>query len=141
MKKLYLIGSLRNEEIPSIANRLRKLGFDVFDDWYSPGPHADEEWKNYEMRRGRTYLQSLKGFHAQHVFDFDKRHLDSSDFCVLILPAGKSGHLELGYMKGLGRKCYILLEKDADRWDIMYKFVDGVYDNIEDLEKTLLELI
>jgi len=137
MKKLYLIGSLRNKEIPTIANSLRKIGFDVFDDWFSPGPRADEEWKKYEKRRGRSYKEAMQGYHAKHVFEFDKHHLDTSDFCVLVLPAGRSGHLELGYLKGLGRKCYILLEKNSDRWDIMYQFADGIYDTIEELENDL----
>jgi len=136
-KKLYLIGSLRNDNIPAIANRFRELGFDVFDDWYSPGAHADEEWKRYEKKRGRIYIEAIKGYHAKHIFNFDYQHLNESDICVLILPAGKSGHLEFGYMRGLKRKCYILLEPDSDRWDIMYVFADGIFTTIDELEEEL----
>lgn len=32
--KIYVIGSLRNPEIPKFANELRSLDFEVFDDWY-----------------------------------------------------------------------------------------------------------
>ena len=35
MKSIYIIGSLRNPEIPLLGNDLRKLGLDVFDDWFS----------------------------------------------------------------------------------------------------------
>ena len=31
-KSLYVIGSLKNENIPIIGNELREMGFDVFDD-------------------------------------------------------------------------------------------------------------
>ena len=35
--KVYLIGSLRNPEVPQIANKIRELGFEVFDDWHPNG--------------------------------------------------------------------------------------------------------
>ena len=44
-KSLYVIGSLKNENIPIIGNELREMGFDVFDDWWSPGPEADDFWR------------------------------------------------------------------------------------------------
>ncbi|KKM28025.1 hypothetical protein LCGC14_1568790, partial [marine sediment metagenome] len=45
---LYLIGSLRNPDIPLLGNDFRQMGFDVFDDWISPGKDADREWQKYE---------------------------------------------------------------------------------------------
>jgi cell division septation protein DedD len=45
-KVIYLIGSLKNrKKIIDLANRLRKLGFEVFDDWIAPGPDADDYWE------------------------------------------------------------------------------------------------
>src|SRR3990167_3689056 len=123
--RIYLIGSLRNPDIPAIGNALRKEGYDVFDDWHAAGPHADDEWKRYEQQRGRDYLQALSGYAARHVFDFDYRHIIMSDVGVLVMPAGKSGHLELGFMLGQGKPGYILLQ-DADRWDCMYQFATGI---------------
>jgi hypothetical protein len=38
------------------------------------------------------------------------------------MPAGKSGHLELGYMLGQGKRGYVLFDKEPERWDIMYQF-------------------
>lgn len=38
------------------------------------------------------------------------------------MPAGKSGHLELGYMIGNGKPCIIYFEKEPDRWDVMTQF-------------------
>lgn len=45
--KLYLIGSLRNPFVPSLAKELRyKIPeFEVFDDWFAAGPLADDAWK------------------------------------------------------------------------------------------------
>jgi len=121
-KQIYIIGSLRNEYIPHIAKELRKLGFKVFDDWFSPGPEADEFWRKYEKVRGSTYKEALRNAAGKHVFEFDKEHIDESQIGVLIMPAGKSGHLELGYMIGQGKPCFIFFEEEPERWDVMHQF-------------------
>jgi hypothetical protein len=129
---LYLIGSLRNEEIPTIAQSIRSTGLDVFDDWYAAGPEADDYWKRYETGRGRTYKSALGGYAARHVFEFDRHHLDRCDSALLVLPAGKSGHLELGYVAGSGRPTYVLLDR-PDRWDVMYQFATEVFETQEEM--------
>jgi len=135
--KVYVIGSLRNPKIPEIANKIREAGFEVFDDWYAAGPEADDKWKEYEQGRGRDYQSALSGHPATHVFEFDKKHLDDSDAVVLVLPAGKSGHMELGYCLGKGLPGYILLEEGNDRWDVMYKFATKVVTSTDDLIQSL----
>jgi len=126
--KIYLIGSLKNEKIPDIAGILREKGFEVFDEWYSPGPDADDYWKEYEKGRGWSYTQALNhSLAAKNIFDFDKKHIDSSDVGILVLPCGKSGHLELGYMIGQGKLGYILLDetpKLPEKW----QWVAGLYE-------------
>ena len=139
-KKIYLIGSLRNPEIPRIGNYLRETGFDVFDDWFAGGKIADDEWQAYEQLRGRPYDAALQGYAAQHVFHFDLEHIERSDIGVLVLPAGKSGHLELGYMLGQGKDGYVLFDKEPERWDVMYNFAHGVFFDMKDLGRRLSEL-
>lgn len=129
---VYLIGSLRNPEIPHIGNALRSIGFDVFDDWFAGGKIADDEWQNYETIRGQSYKSALRGFAARHVFDFDLYHLRRSDAVLLVLPAGKSGHLELGWAIGSGKRGFVLFDKEPERWDIMYQFADDVFFNLEE---------
>lgn len=135
--KIYLIGSLRNELIPALADTIRtKTGAEVFDDWMAAGPEADDYWKKYEVSRGHSYSEALKGHAAQHVFQFDRHHLDSADCAVLVLPAGRSGHLELGYMAGKGKSTFILLDQDymeEGRFDVMYNFADAVFEREEEL--------
>lgn len=135
MSKIYTIGSLRNKEVPVIANKLRSVGHEVFDDWYSAGPEADDYWQAYETAKGHNYKQALDGYAAKNVYNFDKHHLDRNDVVVLILPAGKSGHLEFGYSIGKGKKGYILFDADVEdcRWDVMYQFADGVFFSVDEL--------
>jgi hypothetical protein len=134
--KLYLIGSLRNPLIPKIGNELRDAGHEVFDDWYAAGPEADDYWKEYEQARGRTFEEALKGEAARHVFSFDLDHLNDAEAVVLALPAGKSGHLELGFAIGKGKPGFILLPPDSDRWDVMYQF-GTVVSSVDALKEAL----
>lgn len=134
---VYLIGSLRNPKIPELATELREAGFEVFDDWFSAGPEADDYWRDYEKGRGHTLPQALEGHAANHVFEFDLHHLERADVVVLALPAGKSGHLELGYAIGKGKVAFILLDSEPDRYDVMYRFANKVVATVDELVKEI----
>jgi hypothetical protein len=133
IKSLYIIGSLRNREIPKIAIMLRAIGIDAFDDWYSAGPEADDCWKAHQELSGRDLRQALKGYAAQNVLRFDKAHLDRTDGALLVMPAGKSGHLEAGYVRGLGKPFFILFDKEPERWDVMLAFATEVFFSLPEM--------
>lgn len=140
IKSIYLIGSLRNPEVPSFANELERQGFEVFDSWFSPGPEADDFWRKYEQERGRTYAEALQGYAARHIFEFDKFHLDRCDAVVMLMPAGKSGHLELGYGLGRGKPGFMLFNEVPERWDVMLQFCTGVFFEKQKLFDALREV-
>ena len=130
MTKLYIGGSLRNPAVLTIAQAVKESGIEVFADWACAGPHADDAWRDYEKAMGYTYIEALCRPAARNVFDFDKRHLDASDAFLLVLPSGRSAHMELGYMVGKGKRTCVLID-DPDRWDVMYQFADLVTDSPE----------
>ena len=126
--KVYLIGSLRNPEVPLLGNKIRALGFEVFDEWHGAGERADDSWQLYEETRGRSYRDALyESKAAQNTFDFDLRNMNDSDIGVLLLPAGKSAHIELGYLVGRSRKTFALFNEVPARWDLMMKFCDDIF--------------
>lgn len=134
MTEVYVIGSLKQpERVREVAAALRAGGYGAFDDWQSAGPDADDRWQEYERQRGRSFTEALGGYHAQQVFAHDKFHLDRCDAAVLVLPAGKSGHLELGYMIGCGKPTFILMDGEPERYDVMYNFATAVVMSIDDL--------
>lgn len=137
MTKVYVIGSLRNQKIPQVGNILRAEGFDAFDDWFGGGYEADDKWRDYEEARGRGYDEALYGEAARNVFDFDKRHLDECDVGVLVMPSGKSAHLEVGYLAGQGKRTYVLFDGIPERWDVMYLFCTRVVFSITELLELL----
>lgn len=139
VKSIYIIGSLRNENIPLVGNLLREEGWDAFDDWYGAGHEADDKWRDYENLRGRHHTEALYGYAARHTFAFDKYHLDRCDLAVLVMPAGKSGHLELGYFCGSGKPGFIFFDAVPERYDVMHQFATKVFTSAEDMIKGLEE--
>ena len=130
---IYLVGSLRNPKLPELGQTLRKEGFEVWDDWFAGGEKADDSWQSYEIQRGRTFSEAIYTAYAQHIYDFDKKYIDLATTGILLMPAGKSGHLEIGYMAGQGKETFILFDKEPERYDVMYQFCTGVYFNLEGL--------
>lgn len=134
---IYVIGSLRNREITKVSAQLRNVGHVVWDAWVAAGPEADDYWRDYEQEQGHDMAEALKGLAAQNVFYFDKGLIDLADIGVLIMPCGKSGHLELGYMAAQGKRTYVLLDAPPERFDVMAQFATGVYERVEDLIEVL----
>ena len=134
---VYLIGSLRNREVQGVAASLRKVGYTVWDDWQAVGPDADDWWRDYEQAKGHNFSKALEGISAQNTYHFDKAYIDLADMGILVMPAGRSGHLELGYMQGQGKPTYILLDKEPERYDVMAQFATGVCSTTEELLENL----
>jgi hypothetical protein len=135
--QIYLIGSLRNPAITTLGNALRAEGFSIFDDWMAAGPEADDYWRDYEKGKGHSYKEALAGAAAKNVFQFDKTHLDESEAAVLVMPAGKSAHLELGYMAGSGKNTFYYMEDEPERFDVMLQFCTRVCFGYDDLMEAL----
>lgn len=133
-RSIYIIGSMRNPRVPEVAQALRAIGWDAFDEWYSSGPESDEKWQEYEKARGRSYREAAAGYHARNAFLLDKFHLDRCDVALLVMPAGKSAHNEIGYAEGRGKPAYILLDGEPDRYDIMPpNFATAVFVSLEEM--------
>lgn len=58
----------------------------------------------------------------------------SSNF-LLVLPAGKSGHIEAGVAYGLGKKCYAIGEYDAT--DSLYNIFEEIFKDKDEMEEYL----
>lgn len=138
--KLYLIGSLRNPAVPLLGNDLRSLGYEVIDTWWGAGPEADDSWQQYERIRGRSFLESLYDHYAEHIWSYDKYHLDTSDLGVMVHPVGRSAHIEFGYLIGRGKPAFVLFDKPPERFDVMYRFSSGVFLDKVELITALKEL-
>ena len=65
----------------------------------------------------------------------DHAGMEWADVCVLVLPSGKSSHMEAGWMKGKGKPVYVLLAED--RPELSYKLFDKICISLEELADVL----
>lgn len=85
-----------------------------------------ETWEQLSARLdAQMFLRYDK---TKKAFAEDKKWLDWADTVVLILPAGKSAHLESGYGKGQGKRLFIYSPGGFQKgeFDVMYGFADGL---------------
>lgn len=144
MTTLYLIGSLRNPYVPILELKIeRETEIDVFAEWYGAGEKADDAFKEYHKGCGLSYREALSTYAARHIFEFDKYHLDRSDGAILLFPAGKSCHLEAGYMVGQGKPVYALFPdgEPDDRYEIMMQFLTKIFYSEEELVEFLKNVV
>ena len=79
----------------------------------------------------------LKSETVKIIFENDLEGLKKSKNLLLVLPAGKSAHIESGIAYGLGKKCYAIGEYDVT--DSLYLIFDKILKDNEELKKFLKE--
>lgn len=77
----------------------------------------------------------LKSEVVLNIFNEDLENEKRSKNFLLVLPAGKSGHIEAGIAYGLGKKCYAIGEFDAT--DSLYNIFETIFSNENELEEFL----
>jgi hypothetical protein len=55
---------------------------------------------------------------------------------VLVLPCGRSAHLEAGWAKGAGKRLVILLDEQNEP-ELMYRFADAICLDLDELMRSL----
>ena len=131
---IYIIGSLSNPRVEEVADRLREAGFDAFDQWRAA---QGDYWASYAMRRKLPMKEALKLDFVETAFQFDMKYLRKCSAAVLVMPAGRSGGIELGWVLGQGKNGYILYDGEPERPDLMAKMATDVFYSIEELIKEL----
>lgn len=126
--KIYVASSWRNPYQPDVVKNLKSKGHEVYD-FRNPEPgntgfhwsQIDEDWEYWTPNE---FVEGLKHPLADEGFKFDKDALDWAEACVLVLPCGKSAHLEAGYMAGQGKPVFIRLNRPVEP-ELMYKLATG----------------
>lgn len=84
-------------------------------------------------------IDMMNHWMLQDAFMYDKQQLDWCDAVIMMLPCGRSSHMEAGYAVGRGKKLYIVGGFEKGEFDVMYGFAAGMYD-YGGLHEMLLEL-
>ncbi len=112
-QNIYVASSWRNPFQPAVVEWLRQGGHEVYD-FRNPaegdnGFHwseIDPDWQNWTPGRYRAALREPL---AEDGFAKDRAALEWCSACVLVLPCGRSAHLELGYAIGEKKRSAILM--------------------------------
>jgi hypothetical protein len=135
--RIYVASSWRNEAHQQFAVRsLRDAGHDVYDFRNpSPGDHGfswrqcatPEQLKDARRFRDEVLTHPI----ARAGFEKDITALRSSDCTVLVLPCGRSAHLELG----LTRPCrtVVWLDDPISEPELMYLACSNICVTIEEV--------
>lgn len=123
--KIYLATSWKNEVIiKELAALLREYGHEV--DCFADASKGRYVFHFSEIGPAHTLdaIQFLNDPRSRKAFLEDKKHIDWADLVIMVLPCGRSSHLEAGYAKGQGKSLYILGEFPPGEFDVMYGFAD-----------------
>lgn len=142
--KIYLASSWKNQNaVLNLAGIFEKEGFEVdafcratdnrYSFHWSELVGTEDDLKNYDA------IDMLTDPRTQRAFKEDKKWLDWSDCVILVLPCGRSSHMEAGYAKGQGKLLYIYGHMPKGEFDVMYGFADGLFRS-EELLSLIVEL-
>jgi hypothetical protein len=136
--RIYVASSWRNSQQPEVVAALRAEGHEVYD-FRAPAPGKsgfswsaiDPDWLNWKPPRFSHLVTTHPIIEAG--FALDKAALDWCDVCVLVLPCGRSAHLEAGYAAGQGKHVVVLLSPDGFEPELMYLLCGGLAHSIGDV--------
>ncbi len=143
--KIYLASSWRNTSQPFFLTILRRMGHQVYD-FRNPRDgdngfawrEIDGQWENWTSAQ---FVGALDHSTAERGFRNDWEGMRWAEAGVLLLPSGRSAHLEAGYFVGALKPLYIIIPP-AHRIEpeLMYKMAtavltttDAVFDTFEKL--------
>lgn len=133
---IYVASSWRNPLQETVVQVLREAGHEVYD-FKNPIPgdkgfgwhEIDPDWQKWTASQFR---QALSHPLVDTGFDHDMSALTACDVCVLVLPCGRSAHLECGWAVGAGKETYVLLQ-DGCEPEMMYRMLSQVCVSIPEL--------
>ena len=138
---MYVASSWRNLIQPDVVKMLVEAGHDVYD-FRNPFQNgtgfrwADiasdwEDWSSEELIDGLEHPLASKGFKS------DMDALDWAEAVVMVMPCGRSSHLELGYAVGQRKKTVVLLSQSEP--ELMYKMADYLVTDTEQMLHALID--
>lgn len=118
-RRIYVASSWRNEQQPEVVRALRAAGHEVYDFKDSGSFHwseIDPGWQNWTADR---FIANLNHPLARAGFATDFAAMLRCEFFVLVMPCGRSAHLEAGWAVGAGKTLVILLSDGEP--ELMYR--------------------
>lgn len=139
MTRIYLAASWRNPYHSDVLRMLRADGHEVYD--FKNPPHSTGfKWSDIGLElpcTAEVYRTTLHSHpRAAQGFNADFAAMRWADTCVMLLPSGRSAHLEIGWMAGAGKRT-IILTRDNEEPELMALLCDHICINVAEV----LELV
>lgn len=133
--KIYVASSWRNTTQPLVVEALRGLGHEVYD-FKNPRPgdhgfHWSEIDPNWQQWTVEVYRDALEHPIAISGFNSDWNAMQWADACVMVMPCGRSAHIESGYFVGAKKPLIILLSQAEP--ELMYKMATRICVNLDEV--------
>ena len=133
-----IVGSTRNKDmVLKICELFDKLSISYYC-FYKNEQNWGYGSKDQTLEERHRELESLdlRGEVALTLFHKDLEEEKSSRNLLLVLPAGKSAHIEAGIAYGLGKTCYAIGTYEGT--DTLYNIFETIFNDITEL-KTFLK--
>ncbi|MCR6647780.1 MAG: hypothetical protein NVV70_06430 [Cellulomonas sp.] len=133
-RRIYVASSWRNPDQPKVVDLLRARGFEVYDFRNPPGrsgfswSEIDPWWRSWTAEE---YIAALEHPLAVAGYASDFAAMQWADTFVLVLPCGRSAHLELGWAVGAGKRT-VIITRDGEEPELMAKMVDHIAVGLDD---------
>lgn len=135
--EFFIAGKFRNKDaIMDICDAFDKRNISNFCFLRNDVDYADPNLSQEEKQKVFEGL-NLNSEPVVKIFERDMAAEKASENFLLVLPAGKSGHIEAGVAYGMGKKCYAIGEYEGT--DSLYHVFDRIFKDKEELEKFLSE--
>ena len=136
--KIYLASSWQNKEYEQVLNTLRLEGYETYDFKHPENKELSSfNWEKLDKKSNRwscsDFKKALNHPETIKAFQKDFQAMQEADFCVLLLPCGRSAHSEAGWMKGNGKKVFILDLSENPKPELMYRMYDEYLTEIMEL--------
>jgi hypothetical protein len=141
--RVYVASSWRNARQPAVVEALRAAGHDVYD-FRNPAP-GDHGFGWEQVEPDQEALRDPRRFRhgvlthpvSQAAFAKDMGALRDAEATVLVLPCGRSAHLELGWAAGAGRQTVVLLDDPMSEPELMYLMNTHVCVSLDEVLRVL----
>lgn len=139
-RKIYVASSWRNPVQPVVVEALRSDSHMVYDFRNPCEGNTGFSWSEIDPGwRGWTadqYRAALDHPIAKRGFAADFAGMKWADAFVLVLPCGRSAHLELGWAAGQGKQT-IILTRDGEEPELMAKMCDHICTSLDEVRRVL----